>query len=409
MLGPNPGEEIHDSREDNQLLCRDEEWVNYPVVRGSVGASEHAPVRPSNLTVGEPFPGNNSGGRAYCCQCAGLANFEQWPPGEWIDDWPIAMTVLRERERGGEDVQERIRHRRDGVEPAGAALSGGVRYGGGEVGLGWIGLRSKTHVVLASVNKAQSELSSLQRKIFKVDDHISLAIAGLIDDGRVLSRYMRSECIHLYPALMETALRPLLQRPKWELLRISSICNRISLISSKNILGMHGEKLKASIMHCGCGSRRGLHILNNETVVVEIWASNQQSILLGFLGTGPRTIKGRPAQTNENKQPGRGRSKPLRRGDQTKVMTADGVMGRVRGSRRDPRKDERESRDGRKDRNPVEIDRVEMGVKHSKAFYLAQGRGGDGTLAPGEPNRDSLTRSHAERWTRFTSVKRVRR
>ncbi|GFS42513.1 hypothetical protein Acr_00g0080240 [Actinidia rufa] len=75
-------------------------------------------------------------------------------------------------------------------------------------------------------------------------------------------------------------------------------------------------------------------------VVVEIWASNQQSILLGFLGTRPRKIKGRPAQTNRNKGPGRGRSKPLRRGDQTKAMTEDGVMGRVRGSRRDPRKDE---------------------------------------------------------------------
>ncbi|GFZ16785.1 hypothetical protein Acr_26g0000550 [Actinidia rufa] len=70
------------------------------------------------------------------------------------------------------------------------------------------------------------------------------------------------------------------------------------------------------------------------------WVCNQQSILLGFLGTRPRTIKGRPAQTNRNKGPGRGRSKPLRRGDQTKTMTVDGVMSRVRGSRRDPRKDE---------------------------------------------------------------------
>ncbi|XP_052201854.1 proteasome subunit alpha type-1-B-like [Diospyros lotus] len=59
-----------------------------------------------------------------------------------------------------------------------------------------IGLRSKTHVVLAAVNKAQSELSSHQRKIFKVDDHIGVAIAGLTADGRVLSRYMRSECIN---------------------------------------------------------------------------------------------------------------------------------------------------------------------------------------------------------------------
>ncbi|GFZ11474.1 hypothetical protein Acr_22g0008720 [Actinidia rufa] len=87
-------------------------------------------------------------------------------------------------------------------------------------------------------------------------------------------------------------------------------------------------------------------------VVVKIWASNQQSILLGFLGTGPRTIKGRPAQTNRNKGPGRGRSKPLRRGDQTKAMTANGVMGRVRGSRRDPRKDE----------ILVEMESLEMGI-----------------------------------------------
>ncbi|KAM3304652.1 proteasome subunit alpha type-1-A-like [Capsicum chacoense] len=59
-----------------------------------------------------------------------------------------------------------------------------------------IGLRSKTHVILASVNKANSELSSHQKKIFKVDDHIGVAIAGLTADGRVLSRYMRTECIN---------------------------------------------------------------------------------------------------------------------------------------------------------------------------------------------------------------------
>ncbi|KAF8406454.1 hypothetical protein HHK36_008541 [Tetracentron sinense] len=59
-----------------------------------------------------------------------------------------------------------------------------------------IGIRSKTHVVLASVNKANSELSSHQKKIFKVDDHIGIAIAGLTADGRVLSRYLRSECIN---------------------------------------------------------------------------------------------------------------------------------------------------------------------------------------------------------------------
>ncbi|KAI3460334.1 hypothetical protein Pfo_016997 [Paulownia fortunei] len=59
-----------------------------------------------------------------------------------------------------------------------------------------IGLRSKTHVVLACVNKTSSELSSHQKKIFKVDDHIGVSIAGLTADGRVLSRYMRNECIN---------------------------------------------------------------------------------------------------------------------------------------------------------------------------------------------------------------------
>ncbi|KAJ6399499.1 hypothetical protein OIU77_020118 [Salix suchowensis] len=48
-----------------------------------------------------------------------------------------------------------------------------------------IGLRSKSHVVLACVNKSNSELSSHQKKIFKVDDHIGVAIAGLTADGRV--------------------------------------------------------------------------------------------------------------------------------------------------------------------------------------------------------------------------------
>ncbi|GFZ06507.1 hypothetical protein Acr_18g0006770 [Actinidia rufa] len=74
-------------------------------------------------------------------------------------------------------------------------------------------------------------------------------------------------------------------------------------------------------------------------VVVKIWASNQQSILLCLLGAGPWMLEGRPAQTNRSKGPGRGRSKPLWRDDQTNVMTVDGVMGRVHGSRRDPRKD----------------------------------------------------------------------
>eukprot|EP00244_Chara_vulgaris_P003185 TRINITY_DN1571_c0_g1_i3.p1 TRINITY_DN1571_c0_g1~~TRINITY_DN1571_c0_g1_i3.p1 ORF type:complete len:307 (+),score=58.71 TRINITY_DN1571_c0_g1_i3:111-1031(+) len=59
-----------------------------------------------------------------------------------------------------------------------------------------VGLRSDTHVVLATLKRAASELSSYQRKIFKIDDHLGIAISGLNADGRVLSRYMRSECIN---------------------------------------------------------------------------------------------------------------------------------------------------------------------------------------------------------------------
>ncbi|XP_072987087.1 proteasome subunit alpha type-1-like [Typha latifolia] len=59
-----------------------------------------------------------------------------------------------------------------------------------------IGLRSATHVVLAAVNKTASELSSHQKKVFKVDDHVGIAIAGLTADGRVLSRFLRNECIN---------------------------------------------------------------------------------------------------------------------------------------------------------------------------------------------------------------------
>lgn len=58
-----------------------------------------------------------------------------------------------------------------------------------------IGLRSKTYVVLASVNKANSKLS-FHQKIFKVDGHIGVAIVGLTVDGGVLSRYMLMECIN---------------------------------------------------------------------------------------------------------------------------------------------------------------------------------------------------------------------
>ncbi|CAI7784696.1 unnamed protein product [Closterium sp. NIES-53] len=58
-----------------------------------------------------------------------------------------------------------------------------------------VGLRSTTHAVLATLKRAASPLASYQRKIFRVDDHMGIAIAGLNADGRVLCRFMRSECL----------------------------------------------------------------------------------------------------------------------------------------------------------------------------------------------------------------------
>jgi 20S proteasome subunit alpha 6 len=59
-----------------------------------------------------------------------------------------------------------------------------------------VGLTNGTHVILATLKRSQNELSSYQRKVFKVDDHMGMAISGLTSDGRVLSKYMRNECIN---------------------------------------------------------------------------------------------------------------------------------------------------------------------------------------------------------------------
>jgi len=59
-----------------------------------------------------------------------------------------------------------------------------------------VGLRSKTHAVLCSFKRAQSDLAAHQKKIFKIDDHLCIGISGLTADARVLSDYMRNECLN---------------------------------------------------------------------------------------------------------------------------------------------------------------------------------------------------------------------
>jgi len=59
-----------------------------------------------------------------------------------------------------------------------------------------IGLRSNTHAVLGALKRSVSELSSHQKKLLEIDDHIGIGIAGLTADARSLAKWMRNECLN---------------------------------------------------------------------------------------------------------------------------------------------------------------------------------------------------------------------
>ncbi|XP_070538691.1 proteasome subunit alpha type-1-like [Ptychodera flava] len=59
-----------------------------------------------------------------------------------------------------------------------------------------VGLKSKTHAVLVALKRAPSELSAHQKKIIAIDDHVGISIAGLTADARLLSKFMRTECLN---------------------------------------------------------------------------------------------------------------------------------------------------------------------------------------------------------------------
>jgi len=70
-----------------------------------------------------------------------------------------------------------------------------------------IGLKSKTHAVLVALKRSTSDLGAFQKKIFRIDDHIGIAISGLTADARVLSKFMRTECMNykfVYEAPIQT-------------------------------------------------------------------------------------------------------------------------------------------------------------------------------------------------------------
>ena len=62
-------------------------------------------------------------------------------------------------------------------------------------GMTALGLKSEENVVLVSLKRNPSDLASHQEKIFGVDDHLGIAIAGLTADARNICKYMRNECL----------------------------------------------------------------------------------------------------------------------------------------------------------------------------------------------------------------------
>jgi len=59
-----------------------------------------------------------------------------------------------------------------------------------------VGLRSDEVVVLGTVKRSPGDLASYQKKMFKVDTNLGVAISGLTSDGRYLCKYMRNEAIN---------------------------------------------------------------------------------------------------------------------------------------------------------------------------------------------------------------------
>jgi len=55
--------------------------------------------------------------------------------------------------------------------------------------------QNNEYVVLATLKRAASELSSSQRKLFKIDDNVGIAISGLTADGTATTKALRGDCI----------------------------------------------------------------------------------------------------------------------------------------------------------------------------------------------------------------------
>jgi 20S proteasome subunit alpha 6 len=59
-----------------------------------------------------------------------------------------------------------------------------------------LGLTSSKFAVLCGLKRQSLELAEHQKKVFKIDDHLGIAISGLTADARTLARFMRTESLN---------------------------------------------------------------------------------------------------------------------------------------------------------------------------------------------------------------------
>lgn len=57
-----------------------------------------------------------------------------------------------------------------------------------------VAIKNNDYAVVAALKRAANELSSHQKKIFELDKHVGLSMAGLLSDGRILARFLQKEC-----------------------------------------------------------------------------------------------------------------------------------------------------------------------------------------------------------------------
>jgi len=59
-----------------------------------------------------------------------------------------------------------------------------------------VGMKNATHAVVAAVKRTPSELASYQKKIFAIDEHCGVGIAGLTADARTINNFLQMECLN---------------------------------------------------------------------------------------------------------------------------------------------------------------------------------------------------------------------